>query len=303
MDNLEFEALELEDYDRVYRYMSEYGEGSCQHSFVSMYSLHEKYGDMICESENTLYTLRSHLCDDRYRVYLAPFGSGEPKEAFLHIFADAERHGKKVRFWTLTEAYAKLLEELFPERFLIEEQRDLFEYMYYTNVMATFPGRKLHKRRSEANQFRRLYGEDVTVCLIEKKDFEDMLVYEDQWIHQNMETHDMDALQREARMIKKQLEYYDELHLSGVVLRYRGEVRGFSYGTKLSDAHFDAIAEKGDRDLEYIYRVLRQESVKQCAMDCTYVNMEEDVGVPGLRSLKLSYKPEYLLRKYIATER
>ena len=63
------------------------------------------------------------------------------------------------------------------------------------------------------------------------------------------------------------------------------------------------IVEKGNRSIQNISRVLRQEATRQCAMDCEYVNIEEDVGVPGLRALKYAYCPEYLLRKFVAVER
>ena len=102
--------------------MSVYGEGSCQHSFVSMYSLGEKYGDQVCIRDDTLYTLRGNLCDDEYRVYLAPMGQ-ELKTAFRTIRLDAAEYGKKVKFLTLTEGYAEALRDAFPDQFLIQEDR------------------------------------------------------------------------------------------------------------------------------------------------------------------------------------
>jgi hypothetical protein len=113
----------------------------------------------------------------------------------------------------------------------------------------------------------------------------------------------MAALQRESRMIESQLMNFDKMHLSGIVLRIDGQVYGFGYGTKLNDTCYDAIAEKGDRSVPHLYKVLRQEAVKQCALDCIWVNVEEDLGIQGLRELKFAYHPEYLLRKFIATER
>ena len=74
---LAFLPVTWEDYELIYPYTSAYGEGSCQHSPVSMASLEEKYGDSICMRDGFMYTLRSRLCDDEYRVYLAPLGSGD----------------------------------------------------------------------------------------------------------------------------------------------------------------------------------------------------------------------------------
>ena len=303
MASLEFKPVSLKNLEQIYKYTSVYGEGSCQHSPVSMYSLQEKYADEVCEKDGVLYILRRNLCDKRYRVYMAPFGEGDIKEHFNTIIEDAAQFGCKVKFITLTEKYANALEEAFPGRFLIEEDRDLAEYMFRTESMSTFAGRALKKRRCEVNTFWNVYGDRASVKVITKDDHSEIMEFENKWLDMNRETHDMVALARESRMIDRQLSHYDELHLSGIVLRIDGEVRGFGYGTKLSDTHYDAIAEKGDRDVQNVYKVLRMESVKQCAMDCTYVNMEEDVGVEGLRALKYSYKPEYLLSKYIATDK
>ena len=299
---LAFEPVMPEDYAKIYPYTASFGENSCQHSPVSMFSLSEKYGDSVCERGGVLYTLRSALCDERFRVYLAPLG-GDEKTAFETVFADAAAHGKRVKFHTLTEKSAGLLREAFPERFEITEVRDLAEYIYSAARMAAFSGNRLKKRRNEVNAFWSRYGERASVERIRPEDFAEILAYEQRWVAECSESHDAASLEREERMIAKQLRFFDELRLSGVVLRLDGEIRGFGYGTKLNDRCYDAIVEKGDRSLENAYKVLRQESVKQCAMDCACVNLEEDVGVEGLRALKLAYQPEYLLRKFIATER
>ncbi len=103
-------------------------------------------------------------------------------------------------------------------------------------------------------------------------------------------------------MIRLQIDHFDELRLSGVILRIDGEIRGFCYGTCLGDT-YDVIVEKADRDIPHSYKVLRQESTRQCAQGCAWVNMEEDLGLPGLRALKNAYKPDHLLNKFIVTER
>ena len=300
---LDFTPVDLADYDKIFPYTSAYGEGSCQHSPVSMFSQAEKYGDSVCIQDGFLYTLRSHLCDEAYRVYLSPLGEGNLHAAFGFVLADAKGRGKKAKFVSLTERTADELERAFPGRFHLVEDPDLAEYMYLTRIMSTFSGHALKKRREEVHAFWRMYTERAAVSGIGPEDIEDILSYEQKWLAANKETHDMHALKREERMIRLQMTHFDKLHLSGIALRIDGEIAGFGYGTRLSDQCYDAIVEKGDRQVPHIYKVLRQESVKRCAMDCEYVNMEEDVGVPGLRSLKRAYQPAYLLRKIIATER
>ncbi len=300
---LTFEPVGLGDLDRIYPFTSVYGEGSCQHSPVSMFSLWEKYGDMVCIRDGFLYTMRSRLCDEKYRVYLAPLGRGDRRTAFTLILDDAASHGKKAKFVSLTGTAAAFLGEEFPDRFEIAENRDLAEYLCRTESTAAFSGGKLIRRRKEVHTFWHTYGDRATVMRIEPKDFPEILEFAGKWLQRNEEDHDTHALGIEMRMIEKQIMNFDSLRLSGVVLRIDGVVEGFSYGTKLSGKVFDGLVEKANKEIPHIGKVLRQEATKQCAMDCEYVNMEEDVGIPGLRALKESYHPEILLRKYIAVER
>lgn len=302
-DSLTFDPVGLADYDRIYRYTSVYGEGSCQHSPVSMYSLSEKYGDSVCERGGFLYTFRSRMCDDAYRVYLAPFGGGDLKAAYQTILDDAAAHDKKVKFHTLTESAVGFLTSAFPDRFLAEENRDLAEYICRTQSTAAFAGGQLQRRRREVHTFWHLYGDRASIHSITPEDMDDILDFKQRWLSMSEGSHDMAALKIESRMIDRQLEHFDELKLTGIVLRIDGRVEGISYGTRLSDRYFDGLVEKGNRSVPHIAKVLRMESAKQCAGSCEYFNMEEDVGVPGLRTVKMSYCPEYLLRKFIVIER
>lgn len=303
MTTFQFRPVSLHDQAMIRRYMERYGENSCQHSFASMYSLYEKYGDAVCEEDGFLYTLREHLCRNQVRVYLAPMGEGDKKAAFQRILDDAHSHNAIVEFQTLTETAKHTLETAFPGQFQITELRDYAEYLYTAQKLATLSGNKLSGKRYDANVFRRVYGSRTSLEKIQKHDFDEILTFEKKWLLQCREDHDSSALTREFRAIQKQLDHYEELGLSGIVLRIDGNVRGYGYGVPISENCYDALIEKGDRSIPNIYRILNQEAVRQCAMEYQYVNREEDVGVPGLRASKLSYHPDMLMKKYLAIEK
>ncbi|MBR2835766.1 MAG: DUF2156 domain-containing protein [Coriobacteriales bacterium] len=301
---MDFTPVRLTDYDRIYAYTSRFGEGSCQHSPVSMYSLAEKYGDAVCEYDSVLFTLRNKLCSSKYRVYLAPLGDARSMgTAYAKIAGDAAAYGKKACFFTLTQAQTKVLEEALPGRFTISEDRDLAEYFYSTEVMASFSGHALQRKRGEIHAFWAAYSSRASVVPIQPSDMAEVLDFEHKWLAGNAQTHDAEALERESRMIELQMAYFDALHLCGVIAYIDGRICGFTYGTKLCENVFDAIIEKGSREVPHLYKVLRQELAKQCACGCTYINIEEDLGVEGLRAMKLAYHPHHLLRKYRATEK
>jgi len=299
---LPFHLVALEDADLINRYMKPYGQNSCQHSFVSMYSLQEKYADSVCEADDFLFTFRANLSDSAYRTYLAPMGAGDKKAAYETLLADAHAYGAKLRLETVTEEEKQFLEINFPGRFTCEPLRDYAEYIYDTQRMIDLPGHKLMKKRRELHQYQREYGARTQIELITRKDFPEILEFERFWLDQNAQTHDAESLLREYRCIEREFEHYEELGIRGIVLRIDGIVRGFSYGTDLNEECFDAMVEKGDRDIPNIYRILFQASVRQCAAKLKYVNREEDVGSPGLRLVKTTYEPEILLLKYLITE-
>lgn len=299
--NLEFKAVELEDIDRISSYTRMYGENSCQHSPVSMYSTFEKYGDSFCIENDLLYILRSKLCDDTYRVYLAPIGA-DKTAGFSRILEDASSYGKKVLFFTLTEDSMNILNSIFPNRFNITERRDLAEYVYSTEIMSQFSGSKFSEYRRRIRKFGKLYGERARVAQITKSDFEEIITFEAAWVQAISEPDTSQALELEKKMIANQLAHFDELHLSGVIIRLDGQVKGFTYGTPISDSCFDGIIQKGDRSVRYVYKVLTQEIAKLCLSDNQFLNTEEDLGLKGLRESKLSYGPSYLIKKYVVKE-
>lgn len=297
-----FRKAEIGDYDKIQNYFALYGENSCQHSFVNLYTLYEKYGAQYCEQDGFLYILRSHMCGDGIRTYLFPMGMGDGQKAVRAVMEDAHRNQAKVRFDTITETKCRWLLQEFPESFKAEEVRDYAEYIHLSDNLANLPGSQFAKKRYDVNLIRRLYGERMEEVFLTKDARGEVLEFEKEWIESSKETHDTAALHMEYREIETQLACFDELKISGVIVRIDKKIQGFVYGTPLSTDCYDVLIEKGNREISDIYRVLHQDIVRMCAMDYKYINREEDVGVLGLRKAKMSYKPDILLHKYIAEE-
>jgi hypothetical protein len=99
------------------------------------------------------------------------------------------------------------------------------------------------------------------------------------------------------------LEHFDELGLLGGALVVDDKIIAFTYGSPINYMTFGIHVEKADIRYEGAFSVISQEFAKHIPQQYTYVNREEDLGIPGLRKSKLSYQPYLLLEKNSAIKR
>jgi hypothetical protein len=57
--------------------------------------------------------------------------------------------------------------------------------------------------------------------------------------------------------------------------------------------------EKAHAEYEGAYQAINNLFLKNCCIEATYVNREQDLGIEGLRRAKESYKPIRLIKKSI----
>ncbi len=309
---LAFQPINFGIKELVASYTFKYGEGSCQHSFVTSYCLRHKYGDEFCEHDDFLYTLRSKLCTENERVYLFPHGDRNNleavKNALQNILDDAHGHNSRVKFHTLTESAKDLLCSLFPEKFDVYYSRDLAEYVYTSDSFANLPGKHYMYRRKVLHKFFREYEGRYEILKISPEHIEKIMKFQSEWLDKKL-TDEISPVRKlqfenENGCVRCGLENFSRLGLSGIVIFIDGQIRGYMYGAPLSSECFDLISGKGDDStIMNISSVLKTECVRLCCKDYKYINLEEDLGVEGLRTMKMLYIPEFLIEKYIVTEK
>ena len=82
-----------------------------------------------------------------------------------------------------------------------------------------------------------------------------------------------------------------------------GQIVAFSFGAPINGDTFGVHAEKGDVTYSGVYSVMNCEFARRIPERYVYVNREEDLGIPGLRQSKLSYRPAILLEKSTAIKK
>jgi hypothetical protein len=286
----------------IEKYMFRCGENSCQHSFVSMFCFGAKYGYSVCEEDDCLYICREKLSGEGYRVYLMPMGGNDTAAAIGRLLDDAHSKDAKVRLETVTENAKNIILKDCPGVFRAEENRDYAEYIYTAEKLAYLPGKEMSSKRKDTNAFWRDFDGRVNIKKMSGATAPETIFYQKNWLNTRLRQEDGVQLEIENEAIMLGLHNFEKLGLSGIMLYVDNVLRGYAYGSKLSDNCYDVIIEKGDREIDNIYRVLNMEIVRRCCGGFTYINREEDLGVPGLRTAKLSYKPDILLKKYVMTE-
>lgn len=301
---LNFRNIEINDKEIIENIANKYGEKSSQHGFVSMFCLKDKYNDKYCIFDEYLYILRSNLEDEKYRIYLFPLGDYNDTigvvKAVNNILDDAKNYGKKVSFVTITENAKNILETNFKNKFDIVEDRDSFEYIYDLKTFSKLSGGSLARIRNHVNKFYRQYEGRFSVKKILPSMKNELMDVYNNWVL----SHDKNekGLLDEYNGIKRGLEFFNELNLIGVSLHIDNKMEGFVYGARVSDNTFDLMIEKANIEIENSFKVLNKELSEYILNDFTYLNYEEDVGKPGLREVKMRYKPNILLKKYIVKE-
>ena len=308
---LDFKELSFQDKELIESYLYSFGEDSCQHSFTQKYLLKDKYHDLFCEEDGILYILRSGLCTEGLRVYLFPFCKEELLPRALKIIAsDAASYDSALRFFPITGHSCDFLEKYMPGSFKIEESRDYAEYIYTSEKLAFLKGRKMAQKRNHINTFNRSYEGRFCVHHFGCEDTEeehriikDVLCFQAEWLSAREKQDLYEELLAEDFHISTALKHRHRLNICGIALYVDGDLAGYTFGNPISEDCVDVIAEKGNINIGGVYQVLNNEFARMAQTRFTYINREEDLGVAGLRKAKLSYKPDILLEKYIATKK
>ena len=309
---LNFQPITLGIKPLVDSYTFKYGEGSCQHSFASSYTLKHKYGDMFCEHEGFLYTLRSKLCTDNERAYFFPFGPRDDEAAVIHavnnILDDAHSHNCRVKFQTATQSAKDLITRLFPEKFTAEFNRDYSEYVCNIKELYNLEGHGRAVKRKGIHKFQRVYEGRYEALTITPEHIEMIRDFQNKWLDERLsvieDPEHKQQLKGDNECIQSALDDFFTLDMFGIVMFIDGRFAGYSYGFPLSDTVAEADAEKGDRKIPAVYTALKHEFLKLClSLNFTHCNFEEDLGDLGLRTLKTRDRPEYMIDKYIIIEK
>ena len=200
------------------------------------------------------------------------------------------------RFGSMKCIPADAAERLSQLGYRVWEDRDNFDYLYQRQDLVQLAGRSLHRKKNLVNLFVRSNA-CVAKPLLEEYTGDALRVLEE-WRGQQDSPGDY-AAAREA------LERMEELQLCGGIFYVNDEPVAYTLGEELAHGttfviHFEkaVLVER----YKGIYQYMNQAFAAVLPEKYQTINREQDLGNPGLRHAKESYKPIGFVKKYRASK-
>lgn len=292
---IDFKDITLADKSLVTSFTNESTRRNCDLSFSNLCSWRFLYDTQMAvidqflafkfRSEGTLY-------------YMLPLGKGHLKNIIEQLITDAESEKEPFCMLGICEETRQTLEELMPNRFEFTTDRDYSDYIYLRQDLATLSGKKLQPKRNHINRFRN-NNPDYEYLPITPDRIGECLELEAEWCRVN-NCDQQEGVGNERRALIYALHHFEELGLTGGLLRVNGKIVAFTYGMPINKNTFGVHAEKADTAVEGAYNMINYEFTNHIPEEFIYINREEDLGIEGLRKAKLSYNPHIVLDKYMA---
>ena len=175
----DLEALSLESISRIKAFINLRKIESCEYSITTLFMWKKMYKPHLYFNENYMiifehyegecYTLMP-MCQPEYFV--------ESFEKTVELF---EEIGEVFEMYCVDEAYAKVIEAHFGDRFHVEADRSLADYLYDGESLRTLKGKKLRKKKNHINAFLRDYEGRFVFELLTSKDKVEVMEFLKEW--------------------------------------------------------------------------------------------------------------------------
>jgi len=247
--------------------------------------------------------IEDHLClagcyKNHFPILFPPVGKDLNKTGIVleRMIEDYKRRGFPIIIKGITEFYRDLFEQWAPGLLNYEEDYNNYDYVYLSKDLIKLEGRAYHSKRNHINQFIKSY--EYQYESINENNIEECMIAEMEWAANRRDDPD---LLHEKEAIMEALRNFDALQLKGGALRIDNKIQAFSLGELLNPDMAVIHIEKANINYKGCYAMINQQFAEHEWSQVTYINREEDMGIPGLRKAKESYHPVKMIKKFTGT--
>lgn len=277
----ELSEIALEQRSALHPRFRELPDGMSELTFANMYLFRHAHRYQVARLEGDLLLI---VGEDAEPFFILPFGL--PPQQVLDVLFERYRVAK-----CCSSSQAQQLAGMGCH---VWEDRDNFDYLYRREDLVSLSGRKFHRKKNLVNLFLRTNTGTAKPLLPEYAG--DALRVLDAWRQQQETAGDYEAA-REA------IEKMEPLQLCGGIFYVNDEPAAYSLGEELAQGrmwvtHFEKAVD--DERYKGIYQYVNQAFVSVLPDKYELINREQDLGDPGLRQAKETYRPAGFVKKYRA---
>lgn len=174
----------------------------------------------------------------------------------------------------------------------VTEDRDNFDYLYRREPLASLAGRALQKKRNLVHHFQRENVSRTEPLSPERTP--DALAILEAWRESTRD-------QADYAPARAALLHAQEFGLQGRITYVGDRPVGYAQGEPAGRSGMYIVHyEKTVPDMKGLYQFINLDFVRALPPEFTLINREQDLGDPGLRQAKMTYRPCGYVEKYRA---
>lgn len=270
---------------------------SSEFTFTNLFMWQKSYNMHFATPEGLLTIIPQHGNGPLSATY--PVGDGDVKAAVRKILDYFEHVGEPPLLRLYNDISRYQLETEFPDTFIFTEDVNSHDYVYRTSDLINLSGNKYHGKRNHVNRFKSTYNYEYHRMTPDYKD-KCMEMFKG-WVDSKKDS--VPGIDEQFDAVSTLLENWEKLDITGGCLTVDGEMVAFSFGEQLcADGSMAVIhLEHANTDYTGSFAAMNQQFLEHEWSSFEFVNREEDMGLEGLRRAKESYKPCFMVKKYVAT--
>lgn len=272
-------------------------------SFTNLFMWRKSYDMKYVILDDMLCIMPKHADGPRSATFPIGFIGEDGEERDIkgvieELLAYFKEKGEEPLIRLYDERTVKKLTDTFPNKFMITEDRSSFDYVYRVDELTALSGKRFHSKKNHVNKFKKLYP-DFEYCKMTPADAAECIELFDSWCENK--GFESVAFDEEREAVHELLNNWESLGVVGGCIRVDGKMVAFSLGEPLCGEMVVVHLEHADTGYEGAFAIMNQQFLEHEWQDYVYVNREEDMGIPGMRKAKESYRPVFMVKKYVAT--
>lgn len=273
--------IEMADRPQMDRLRQMDGHCLASHAFPSLFLWSRPLGLRLM-LERDVFAVRAGKQEEN--TWFFPCGSEAGKKAFLA----GQLAAPHLRLLYLRKEDVDWLNRRFPGQWRCKRCPDADEYLYRRDSHLAMEGGPFRHLRWRVRKIRREMAPAVRA--LNQTSAADARRIVEQWAACHPEQPGAGPDDRAVALAA--LEQGQELGMQGVVVYLEGQPAAFMAGFPLSADTFDAAVGKCARNVQGLTYFTLQELMRSVPEHFQWWNLEEDLGLPGLRQMKEQYLPD-----------